>query len=300
MAGLTLKDSLEMTNDKLQAGVIETLATESKLLATLPFMTIEGGGYSYNVETELSDVQFRGLNEAYEPSKSGKERKTEHLVILGGEAVVDSFQAEVHSDINDLLAVETTLLAKSMAHEFEQTFLTGDSTVEPNEFDGLRKRAVATGAVMAFGSQSDEGVVTLAEHIDVLLDSVQGGADALIMNKGTRRKLTREARDSITYSTNSFGVQQTQYGGVNIIDVESEILETKNEVYAVRFGAKEAVSGIQSRSGINARPLGEQDATPQLKNRIEWFVGLAVFNPNTVAILDGESGQPEQPDVGGE
>lgn len=295
MAGLTLSESLQMTNDRLQAGVIETLATESKLLAVLPFMTIEGAGYSYNVETDLADVQFRAINEGYTPTKGKRVRKTEHLVILGGEAVVDSFQAEVHSDVNDLLAVETTLLAKSMAHQFEKTFLSGDSSVDTNAFDGLRKRAEEAGAIMPYGMEADEGVNTLAEHIDILLDSVQGGTDALIMNKATRRKLTREARESITYTTNDFGVQQAQYGGVNIIDVESDILATNNEVYAVRFGAQEAVAGLQSRSGLNVRPLGEQDATPQLKNRIEWFVGLAVFNPNTVAVLDGTSGTPEKP-----
>lgn len=281
---------MDMTNDQLKAGVIETIATESKLLAVLPFLTIEGGGYSYNVETELSDVQFRGVNEAYEPSKAGKERKTEHLVILGGEAVVDSFQAEVHSDINDLLAVETTLLVKSMAHEFERTFLSGDAEADPNQFDGLRKRIEDSGAVLSYGE--DDGVGSLADNIDILIDSVQGGADALIMNKATRRKLTREARDSVTYDKNEFGVQLTQYGGIDIIDVESEILPTNNEVYGLRFGAQEAVSGLQSRSGLNIKPLGEQDASPQLKNRIEWFVGMAVFNPNTAAVLDGQDGAP--------
>lgn len=287
MAGLTLTESLQMTNDVLQAGVIETLATESKLLAVLPFMTIEGGGYSYNVETALANVQFRAVNDPYEPSKGERVRKTEHLTILGGEAVVDSFQQEVHSDVNNLLAVETSLLAKSIAHEYEKTFLSGDSAADAQAFDGLRKRAEESGAVYSFNQDADEGVESLSEHIDVILDAVQGGADALIMNKATRRKLTREARDSITYTTNSLGVQQAQYGDVNIIDVEAEILATNNEVYAVRFGNNEAVAGLQSRSGVNVKPLGEQGQTPQIKNRIEWFVGMAVFNPNTVMLLDG-------------
>ena len=285
MAGLTLKESLDLTNDKLQAGVIETLGLESKLLAVLPFMTIEGGGYSYNVETGLPDVGFRAINEAYTPSNSKKERKTEHLVILGGEAIVDSFQVEVHSDVNNLLAVETALKAKAIANKFEQTFIAGDSEKEANEFDGIKKRVSDSGNVLAMGSLVDEGVKTLADHLDNLLDMVQGGADALVMNKATRRKLTREARESITYTTNDFGVQQAQYGGVSIIDVEAEILADNDEVYAIRFGEREAVAGLQSRSGVNVKPLGELGETPQIKNRIEWFVGLAVFNPYAVAYL---------------
>lgn len=290
MAGLTLQESLQMTNDKLQAGVIETLAIESKLLAVLPFMTIEGGGYSYNVETGLPDVQFRAVNEPYVPSNADRARQTEHLVILGGEAVVDSFQVEVHSDVNNLLAVETQLKTKAIAHKFEQTFISGDSEVEVNEFDGIKKRVEASGNVLAYGSLAEEGLVSLADHLDNLLDMVQGGADALIMNKATRRKLTREARDAITYTTNSFGVQQYSYGGVPIIDVEAEILAENDEVFAVRFGEREAVAGLQSRSGVNVKPLGELGETPQIKNRIEWFVGLAVFNPYTVAYLAQDEG----------
>lgn len=284
--GLTLKESLDLTNDRLQAGVIETLALESKLLAVLPFMTIEGAGYSYNVETGLPDVQFRAVNEAYEPSKGKKKRETEHLVILGGEAVVDSFQVEVHSDINNLLAIETALQTKAIARKFEQTFISGDSDEEVDEFDGMKKRVTETGNVLAYGSVEDEGVDTFADHLDNLLDMVQGGADALIMNKATRRKLTREARESIEYTRNDFGVQQYTYGGIPVIDVESEIMEENDEVYAVRFGAREAVSGLQSKSGVNVKPLGELGETPQVKNRIEWFVGLAVFNPYTIAYLE--------------
>ena len=156
MAGLTLKESLDMTNDKLQAGVIETLATESKLLAVLPFMTIEGGGYSYNVETGLPDVGFRGLNEAYTPSNATRERKTEHLVILGGEAVVDSFQVEVHSDINNLLAIETALKAKAIANKFEKTFISGDADEDVNALTVLRN-VIETGNFIASGSLADEG-----------------------------------------------------------------------------------------------------------------------------------------------
>lgn len=283
--GLTLKESLDMTNDKLRAGVIETLALESKLLATLPFMTIAGGGYSYNVETGLPDVAFRAVNEAYTPSMGKRVRETEHLVILGGEAVVDSFQVEVHSDVNNLLAIETSLKTKAIAHKFEQTFIAGDSDVEVNEFDGIAKRVEASGNVLAFDSLKAEGVVSFADHLDNLLDMVQGGADALIMNKATRRKLTRQARESIEYTTNSFGVQQYSYGGVPVIDLEAEIMPDNDEVFAVRFGANEAVTGLQSTSGVNVTPLGQLDATPQYKNRIEWFVGLAVFNPYTIAYL---------------
>lgn len=280
MAGLTLAQTKDLTNDELQAGVIETMAVESKLLAVLPFMTIEGAGYAYNVEKTLADVGFRAINTAYETVAPTTERKTEHLVILGGEAVVDSFQIEVHSNVNDLMAVETALTAKAIAHTYEKTFIAGDSATDANAFDGLNKRVER---LVNSTATSASPFTNLVDDIDELLDMVQGGADVLIMNKATRRALTKVARDAVTYTKNDLGVQVAQYGGVDIIDVESEILAENGTVYAVRFGEREAVSGLQSKSGVSVRPLGELGETPQLKTRIEWFCGLAVFNPNTIA-----------------
>lgn len=274
MAGITLAQSIDMTNDTLQAGVIQTMATESKLLSVLPFLTVEGHGYSYNIETDLAGVEFRAVNTAYNTVAPQTERKTEYLTILGGEAVVDSFQMEVHSNINDLMAVQVALTAKAVAHKYEKTFLNGDSAVDANAFDGLIKRSLAT----AIPKGAD-----IVADIDVLLDSVQGGADALIMNKATRRELTAKAREHITYRTNEFGVQVAQFGGVDIIDVEAELL-ANDIILAVKFGVYEAVAGLQSKSGVQVKPLGELGETPQLKTRIEWFVGLAVFNPKAVAM----------------
>lgn len=281
MAGITLAQSLDLTNDELQKGVIETMATESKLLSVLPFMTIEGAGYSYNVEKSLAGVEFRAVNKAYNTDPAETERKTEHLVILGGEAIVDSFQAEVHSNVNDLMAVETALTTKAIVDKFTKTFINGDSAKDANAFDGLIKR-IAEGQIIERAKKED-GTFDLVADIDVLLDTVQGGADALIMNKKTRRALTGKARGNVTYRVNEFGVQVAQFGGVDIIDVEADLL-AGDVVLAIRFGAHEAVSGLQSKSGVNVRSLGELGATPQIKTRIEWFVGMAVFNPKTVAM----------------
>ncbi|MDF3254988.1 MULTISPECIES: major capsid protein [Bacillus] len=277
MAGLTLAQTVDLTQDVLKKGVIETMATESKLLAVLPFMNIEGSGYSYNVEQSLAGVEFRAVNTSYNTVAPTTRKETEFLTILGGEAVIDSFQMEVHSNINDLMAIQTALTAKSIAHKYEKTFINGDVAVDANSFNGLKKRVAGT--EMEFANSGN-----LVADLDVLLDEVYGGADALIMNKKTRRKLTGEARTGqITYVKNSFGVQVTQYGNVDIIDLDSELLED-DVIFAVKFGAGEAVSGLQSKSGLSVRSLGELGESPQIKTRIEWFVGLAVFHPKAVAM----------------
>ncbi|MCM3639703.1 phage major capsid protein [Priestia aryabhattai] len=278
MAGITINQSADLTNDTLQAGVIETMATESKLLAILPFMTVQGHGYSYNVETDLAGVEFREINTAYNTVPPQTERRTEFLTILGGEAIVDSFQLEVHSNINDLMAVETALTAKSIAHKYEQTFLNGDVAKDSKAFNGLIKRATDKGTFIEKGD--------LVDDLDEMLDKVQGGADAIIMNKKTRRALTKVAREQIEYKTNEFGVQVAHYGGLPIIDVEAELL-ADDIVFAVKFGVHEAVAGLQSRSGVHVKSLGELGETPQVKTRIEWFCGLAIFNDRAICMRKG-------------
>lgn len=271
---LTLADSLKLTTDTLQAGVIETLATESKLLAELPFMNIQGSGYSYNVETDLSEVKFRDIGEAIVPGQVGLETRTEALKILADEAIVDTFQVAVYSNINDLMAIEVQLKTKALAHKFEKTFISGDSEVNSKEFDGIDKRVIA--------DQKIEGTAVIADDVDTLLDLIQGTASALLMNKKTRRKFVAENRSYITYTQNKFGAKLAMYGDTPIIDVEDEVLAAEGVIYAVRFGAKEAVCGLQNGS-VQVKALGESDAAPQFKTRIEWFCGLAVFNDKTIA-----------------
>lgn len=314
MAGISLTQSVKMTNDTLQAGVIEILATESKLLHLLPFMPIVGSGYTYNVEKNLGSAQFRQLNGKYTNSAIETETMVEALVILGDEAIIDTFQIAVHSDVNNLMALEVALRSKAIAHMYEKCFLRGGITggqtaawdgnetfqagsgsvseSRGNEFIGLLTRYIFNnkspqpGSVAEIMSKqvimADDTAPDIIGDIDLLLDMVAGGADCLIMNKKTRRELTAKGRASCTYRQSEFGVQFTQYGNIDIVDVESDILGD-DYILAVKFGAKEGVCGLQNGS-VRVTALGEMDSQPQLKTRIEWFCGLAVFNPKTVAI----------------
>lgn len=271
---MTLADSLQLTTDTLQAGVIETLATESKILAELPFMNIQGSGYTYNVEDELSDVQFRTVGDVITPGHSGYETRTEALKILADEAIVDTFQVAVYNNVNDLMAIEVQLKSKAIAHKFEKSFISGDESANPKEFNGLNKRVI--------DSQKVAATAVVVDDVDELLDKVQGTTSALIMNKATRRAFVAENRKFITYTQNKFGAKLAVYGDTPIIDVEDEVLEEKGTIFAVRFGAKEAVCGLQN-GGVSVKALGESDAAPQFKTRIEWFCSMAVFNDKTVA-----------------
>ena len=297
MAGISLAQSARMTNDVLQAGVIEVLATESKLLQLLPFMNVQGSGYTYNIEKNLGNAQFRKVNGGYNYGAIETIPVTERIVILGDEAIVDTYQIAVESDINNLMAIEVALRTKAIAHKFEKCFIDGGKTAGSgvpsesvaNEFVGILTRYTETApanipsnALPLYQAQVITKTDDLIGDLDTLLDMVAGGADCLIMNKKTRRQVTAKGRAFCDYRQGEFGTQFVQYGGIDIVDVDGDLL-ADDVVIAAKFGAKEAVCGLQN-GGVRVTALGEMESQPQLKTRIEWFVGLAVFNPKAVAI----------------
>ena len=297
MAGISLAQSARMTNDVLQAGVIEVLATESKLLQLLPFMNVQGSGYTYNIEKNLGNAQFRKVNGGNNYGAIETIPVTERIVILGDEAIVDTYQIAVESDINNLMAIEVALRTKAIAHKFEKCFISGGtaagsgvpSETAANEFVGILTRYteatpanIPSEALPLYTAQVITKTEDLIGDLDTLLDMVAGGADALIMNKKTRRQLTAKGRAFCEYRQGEFGTQFLQYGGVDVIDLDGELL-ADDIIIAAKFGAKEAVCGLQN-GGVRVTALGEMESQPQLKTRIEWFVGLAVFNPKAVAV----------------
>ena len=304
MAGISLAQSARMTNDVLQAGVIEVLATESKLLQLLPFMNVQGSGYTYNIEKNLGNAQFRKVNGGYNYGAIETIPVTERIVILGDEAIVDTYQIAVESDINNLMAIEVALRTKAIAHKFEKCFIDGGkaagsgvpSESVANEFVGILTRYTETApanipsnALSLFQAQVITKTDDLIGDLDTLLDMVAGGADCLIMNKKTRRQVTAKGRAFCDYRQGEFGTQFVQYGGIDIVDVDGDLL-ADDVVIAAKFGAKEAVCGLQN-GGVRVTALGEMESQPQLKTRIEWFVGLAVFNPKAVAIRKAAPGK---------
>ena len=304
MAGISLAQSARMTNDVLQAGVIEVLATESKLLQLLPFMNVQGSGYTYNIEKNLGNAQFRKVNGGYNYGAIETIPVTERIVILGDEAIVDTYQIAVESDINNLMAIEVALRTKAIAHKFEKCFIDGGkaagsgvpSESVANEFVGILTRYteatpanIPAAALPLYTAQVITKSDDLIGDIDTLLDMVAGGADALIMNKKTRRQLTAKGRAFCDYRQGEFGTQFLQYGGVDVVDIDGDLL-ADDIIIAAKFGAKEAVCGLQN-GGVRVTALGEMESQPQLKTRIEWFVGLAVFNPKAVAVRKAAAGK---------
>lgn len=276
---LKLIDAQVLSKDVLQAGVIETIVQESSVLSVLPFQTIEGNAYSYNVEKALPTVAFRSVNEAYTSSEAQFETRSENLVILGGDVELDRFIIQTLSNVNDQMAVQIMEKAKAVANTFSRVFFKGNKATNPKEFDGLDVRIAGTEQELDAKGKSTSDAEVLA-MLNELLDQVRGGADALFMNKRVRRRILAVLQNSNHYiesGSDAFGRPVSMYAGVPFLVVENDILGD-TDIYGVKFGAYTHVTGL-TNGGVQVRRLGETSAKPVEVTRIEFFCGLAQFNP---------------------
>jgi hypothetical protein len=137
---ITLAEASKLSNDVLLKGIIETIVKDSPILERLPFIQITGNSLKYNREKTLPTVGwYAPVTGTWTTSEPAFEQCTASLGVLGGDADVDNFLKATRSNIQDLEAAVIEQKAKALRHEFENTFLNGDSDSDPNQPDGLHK-----------------------------------------------------------------------------------------------------------------------------------------------------------------
>jgi hypothetical protein len=304
---LTLIEAAKLVQDPLKKGVIEIFPRTSPVLERLPFFPVNGQAYKYNQEQTLPGVAFRGINESYTESTGIVNPAVEALHVLGGFSHVDRALVKTQGNVNSLRATYDAMKAKAVALEFTKKFFKGENQTSPKEFDGLQARLTGD-QVLDMGNTDGGDTLTLAK-LDELIDAVQGSPDVLFMNKTLRRKvnaLMRAAGQATETVSDAFGRQINSYAGIPIAVIEQdkdgvEILgftepdldngdqNTTTSIYAVRFGAAEWVSGLQSgdMDVIDQGLVGNGGTAYQ--TLIEWICGMGVFHPKAAARLRGIS-----------
>jgi len=289
---LTLLEAAKLNSgDVYKAGVIAKFAESSEILRILPFQGIQGNSLKYNIEETLPGIGFRGVNGSYTESTGIINPKTESLSIAGGDLDVDKFIIDTMG--GDQRTVQEGMKIKALALSWTKTFVKGDSETDPTTFDGLQKRLTGDALVLNHASGAGLSLAKLDEAIDAV-----DGANAILMSKSVRRRLTVAARTTavggnITYTMDEFGRQVTMYNDLPIIIVDKDNTNTDilgftetgstTSVYVVAFGDG-MVQGLEN-GGMNVRDLGELDTKPALRTRVEWYSGFGVFAPRSAARL---------------
>lgn len=290
---LTLAEASKLSNDILLAGVIETVIKDSPVLQTLPFIEIVGNGLTYNRENAAPTAAFYDVGDTWSESTSTFTQVTSTLTIVGGDADIDNFLVATRSNVQDLEAAIVQLKAKAVQRKFEDTFVNGDTTVDPKSFDGIDKLC-ETAQTISMGVNG--GTLTLAK-LDELVDLIKGGKpDMLLMSKRTRRTLNNLARTAGSFleaDRNEFGQMVQYYDGipVGICDYisDTKTVGTSNDcstIYAVQLG-EGALAGLTAPGGLQFERVGSLETKDSTRIRIKWYVAMALFNTLKLAKLTG-------------
>ncbi|MES2973370.1 MAG: hypothetical protein V4757_07165 [Pseudomonadota bacterium] len=295
---LTLIEAAKLeTGNVIRSAIIELYAGSSGILRVLPWTNIAGNALKYNREGNLPGVGFRGVNEAFASSTGVLNPITEPLVIAGGDLDVDRFILQTMG--MQQRSMHESMKIRSLALTFTRKFLKGDQLSDPREFDGLQTRVVGN-QLIAAGATANGTPLSLAK-LDEAIDQTLNPTH-LIMNKAMKRRLTTAVRaglgGQIEIGLDEFGKQVEIYNGLPIITVDLDAdgvsilpfteaatsgTATATSIYVVSLGG-EGLNGIQN-GGVDVRDLGELQTAPVFRTRVEWFVGLAVFNGRAVARL---------------
>ncbi|MGB2584402.1 MAG: major capsid protein, partial [Dehalococcoidia bacterium] len=217
---LTLAEGAKLSNDILLQGVIEETIYDSPVLQRLPFIEVVGNALTYNRENALPSIDFYAVGDVWAESGPTFSPITATLRIMGGDADVDNYIKGTRNNVQDIEAAVIALKAKALAHKFDQMFIYGDNTTNPNEFDGIRltlDTETAGSQILAMGATG--ATLTLAK-LDEMIDKVKGGRpDLLLMSKRSRRKivgLARAAGTNLQIQQGRLGQQVLAYGEIPI------------------------------------------------------------------------------------
>ena len=301
---LTLAEGAKLSNDILLQGVVETIVKDSPILQELPFIEIVGNGLTYNQEKTLPSIDFYDVGDTWAESTPTFEQITANLKIMGGDADVDNFLKATRSNLQDLEAAVIELKAKALRRKFEETFIYGDATANPKQFDGLRKLIDTTTGSDQLIAAGATGATLSLSMIDELIDAVKGGKPGmLLMSRRSRRKinaLVRAAGGMMETDRDKWGNFTHLWDGIPIgvndwiLDTHtvSSSLETSttggacSTIYAVQLG-EGALCGLTAPGHLTAEPIGSLETKDASRTRIKWYVSLALFSSIKAAALIG-------------
>lgn len=294
---LTQSEWAKLNPNPLQSGVVEIFASTNPIMQYMPYQNIAGAAYVYNREQTLPGIAFRGINESYDESTGVINQLSDPLKILGGDLDIDAAQIAWSTDANDTRAIHDAMKVKALSLSHLKTVFDGDSSANPKEFDGLNTRLTGAQVIVA---GTNGAVLTLA-MLDDLVDAVSGSPTLLMMNKKTRQVIRQLARsvNALTISKDDLGREVDLYYGVPFGIVEDdaqgaailgfdETQGTANNtasIYAVAFGPG-AMFGAQT-APVSVRDLGELQAKPALRTRVEHYSTIVLEHPKCAARLKG-------------
>ncbi len=309
---MTLAEAAVVTQDPRLPAVVNVLNV-SQVMNRTPFHAIAGRAYSYNSEATLPASAFRAVNAGYTESTGTYTTATESLTILGGDYVVDRFIEQTSpGPVASLVAAQRDMKARSISAKFGDALFNGDTAVDANSFNGLKKRL--TGAQVISSGANGAAMNTDAtvrgafmKQLDALVGAVPG-CNAIYATSSVIQTLRALYRDATSgnYTVDELTgrpVEVPTWQGIPILDpglkadqtsilTQTETAGTStntSSIYAVAFTTNETLPGVLAitNGGLQVDPPRQMESKPSILGRIEIYCGLALVGAKPAARLSG-------------
>lgn len=166
---LTLMDwAKRLDPDGKVPEIVEMLSQVNEIL--MDMLWTEGNlptGHQCTVRTGLPSVYWRLLNRGVQPSKSTTAQITESVGMLEAWSEVDEKLANLNGNVSSFRLSEAKAFIEAMSQEMASTLFYGNSSLSPEEFNGLSVRYSSLSAgngeniISAGGSGSDNTSIWL-------------------------------------------------------------------------------------------------------------------------------------------
>ena len=208
----------------ISEGIRMFVETRSPLWNIIPKVQAEGAAYAYREQNGLPVASF-GAELAALPAAQNATYLDRAVPIksiyIRGE--VSGQLIESSRTFIDVLEREINNSALGMIRTLEQKIVSGDSAVNPNEFDGLAKWITTTVDMDEDPTgTTTPGALSLVALEELIAAAPGGDPTHLIMGKPMRRKLWSLLQNQVRYINNtgidgSFGTPS--YGNIPIIEL---------------------------------------------------------------------------------
>jgi len=294
-----------------ERGIWTTIYTEDQMVPFLQFKEVDGKSYDYERElTNPTTSTVGDEGEMMDSSMTFVEKSTSLKTTYVQTAV--NLKAQALANKNNPEAVARLKMSKSWGRELSRLVIKGDSSVDSEEFDGLdaycrdETRMLAMDDGNLDGPGDAETELTIA-RLRELIDTVEPGLpDALIMNKGMRRKIT-----NLAYAAGGgielpaiemFGRRVRTFDDVPIIindyitdsetyaDGATWTSSTATSIFAVKFGEEKEGFTLLHKGGfmsVGVQDLGTRKNRNEKVLRMVGYPGSVVYSPLSIAALGG-------------
>jgi hypothetical protein len=235
---ITLAQAMLNTTDAVDVQIIDEFQKSNDVLSRITIdPCVSGGGngstltYNYTRQITQRAAAFREIGVEYTAAEATKQRYSVDLKPLGGSFNIDRVLNQIGQSAET--AFQMRELIKASSAKFNDAFFNGDTAVDANGFDGIRKAVTGssteylplsngvTAGYLDWTAVNTQALALAAlQHIDNWLGLLDGRPDAIYLNKKAKSlfKQIASLAGQYTLEKNTVGQPIDAYNGIPLVD----------------------------------------------------------------------------------